>query len=198
MGTVSGLLTYGYDASHRRVLVQSPTAPWTTASYDAADELLWMQTGAAFTTLGYDANGSTTYVEGPTGSRTTYLWDAVNRLSSVTLPTGAISTQTYRYDDLSIGQLSSSGRDTFVYDRPGTHALSGTPVSTATPHAPRPQPAQRAALKRASSAACSAQRKFQRPRQCPNAQRLTLNALPNVLFWQRGRRRPAGVVQLWG
>ena len=93
-GPSSGLLTYGYDASHRRVLVQSPSAPWTTASYDAADELLWTQTGSAFTTLGYDLNGSTTSVVGPTGSRTTYLWDAMNRLSSVTLPTGAISTQT--------------------------------------------------------------------------------------------------------
>ena len=150
-----------------------------------------MQTGAAFTTLGYDANGSTTYVEGPTGSRTTYLWDAVNRLSSVTLPTGAISTQTYRYDDLRIGQLSSAGRDTFVYDRPGSSALSGTPISTATPHAATtaasPTSGAQAGL---FGGMLGASGGSNAPGSAPNAQRPTPNALPNVLFWQRGGSGP--------
>ena len=184
-GPASGLLTYGYDASHRRVLVQSPTAPWTTASYDAADELLWTQTGSAFTTLGYDLNGSTTSVVGPTGSRTTYLWDAVNRLSSVTLPTGAISTQTYRYDDLRIGQLSSAGRDTFVYDRPGIGPLRGASSS-------QNSDGGSCGCKQSNGCSCSCCTEGNQAggSLAPAASSTDHAHLPNVLFWQRGGSGP--------
>ena len=47
---------------------------------------------------------------------TTYTWDAVNRLHGAFLPTGAIYTETYLYNDLRLGQLAPTDRTTFVYD----------------------------------------------------------------------------------
>jgi YD repeat-containing protein len=54
----------------------------------------------ASTTYTYDLAGNLHIVEQPTGQRTTTTWDDQNRQTGVLLPTGAIVTNTYRFDGL--------------------------------------------------------------------------------------------------
>ena len=73
----------------------------------------------------YDPNGSLLSATTPDGSVTTYLWDAANRLQSVAMPSGYMATQTYRWDDLRVNQVSSSGLETWTWDGQNVLAWSG-------------------------------------------------------------------------
>jgi RHS repeat-associated protein len=73
----------------------------------------------------YDPNGSLLSATTPDGSVTTYLWDAANRLQSVAMPSGYMATQIYRWDDLRVNQVSSSGLETWTWDGQNVLAWSG-------------------------------------------------------------------------
>ena len=55
---------------------------------------------------------------------TSYTWDDMDRLSGVTLPTGALLTMTYRFDDLLATKTGPQGSLTLLWD--GDHVATGT------------------------------------------------------------------------
>ena len=110
---INGRATFGYDLAGRRVSMQTPAGKYSY-NYDVADELTQQNTPTGSISYGYDPNGSRILQKTSTGS-TTYLWDPRNRLSSVTLPTGARYTQTYRPDDMRLSESSSAGISTMVW-----------------------------------------------------------------------------------
>src|SRR5579871_2115402 len=113
---LNGQTTSVYDAARRRTAQITPSNVFTS-TFDAADQLLSIQANnGTLTTYSYDLNGSTTGVQFSNSRRTTYAWDAANRLSVVTMPTGGIATQIYRFDNLRVNERSFDGISTFVYD----------------------------------------------------------------------------------
>jgi RHS repeat-associated protein len=79
---------------------------------------------AGVTRFLYDGNGSLVSAITSQGI-TTYGWDAANRLQSLQVPSGYITTETYRYDDLRVNQTSVMGRETWTWDAQDVLAWSG-------------------------------------------------------------------------
>lgn len=100
-GALNDLLaTYGnYTAGHRPQTATDAAGQITTATYNAAGQVLAMTNAKSeTTTYGYDSNGYLQSVTGPvTGSTTTYTYDARGRLLTKTTPDGYALA--YEYDD---------------------------------------------------------------------------------------------------
>ncbi len=112
-GTGSFDVTHLYDpAGNRTLMIDSGTR--TTATYDAANELLVEKTGAARTTYQYDANGNTTRKD--TGAALTiYDWDVRNRMTSAK-PVGTPVTCTYSGDNKRVKKEVGATTKQFLYD----------------------------------------------------------------------------------
>ncbi len=88
----------------------------TTYAYDAANQLVSEQSGAATTTYSYDANGNQLAQIGG-GALTSYAWDEENRLTSVTYPDSTSETYTYSGDGKRRKKVTEVGTTNFVWDR---------------------------------------------------------------------------------
>jgi YD repeat-containing protein len=125
-GTTTGDLTYGYDASGRRVSMGGSyartnlPAALTSATYDDANQIAtWA--GTSFT---YDDNGNLT----SDGSKA-YSWNARNELTGIS---GGVSAS-FAYDAVGRRRSRSVGSTTtqFLYDglNPVEELASGTPTA---------------------------------------------------------------------
>jgi RHS repeat-associated protein len=112
--------SYTYDAVGNRTY--QPGAPYT---YNASNEMLTRE-GVPYT---YDADGNTLSKTNGSGT-TSYAWDFENRLTSVTLPAGAVVS--FKYDPFGrrINKSSPAGSTTYVYD--GDNAVEELTGSTGT------------------------------------------------------------------
>ncbi len=112
-GTGSFDVTHLYDpAGNRTLMIDSGVR--TTATYDAANELLVERTNSARTTYQYDANGNTTRKD--TGSALTiYDWDVRNRMTAAK-PVGTPVTSTYDGTGKRVKKQVGGATKQFLYD----------------------------------------------------------------------------------
>ncbi len=112
-GTGTFDVTHVYDpAGNRTLMIDSGVR--TTATFDAANELLVEKTNSARTTYQYDANGNTTRKD--TGSALTiYDWDARNRMTAAK-PVGTPVTSTYDGAGKRVKKQVGAATKQFLYD----------------------------------------------------------------------------------
>ncbi len=88
----------------------------TTSTYNAANELATIQTGAGVTTNTYDGNGNLLISLAPSGQLTTNTWDGENRLKQVALPSEIVDSFTYNGDGQRVQKQDSTGTTNHVWD----------------------------------------------------------------------------------
>lgn len=69
------------------------------------------------TSYDYDPAGNLHLIESPDGARTTYTWDDQNQQTGVALPSGALTTSTYRFDRLRHSREDAHGVLKYVWDQ---------------------------------------------------------------------------------
>lgn len=108
-------ITYSYDpAGNRRVKLED--AIRTTCAYDAANQLRYTEDNTGRTTYTFDANGNQRIVKTPAGALTTNTWDYENKLTKVVLPSGTRNTFAYDANGKRVKKEDSSGTSKFVWD----------------------------------------------------------------------------------
>jgi RHS repeat-associated protein len=115
IGTNSYDTTYTYDAVGNRT-VKIASGARTTYAYDAANQLTTSIDSSGTTTFTYDAAGNLTVTLTPTNQRTTSTWNDENRQTRLHLPSGAVTTYTYRWDGLRHSKVTSTTTKKFVFD----------------------------------------------------------------------------------
>jgi YD repeat-containing protein len=105
--------TMTYDAEHRLCRSWEPETGSTMTSYDAADNVVWSATGQAFngTGCGYDQVADT--------DKTASAYDGMNRVTSVTYPSGTLATS-FTYDALGKPATAVSATSTASANNTGT------------------------------------------------------------------------------
>lgn len=88
----------------------------TTATYNAAKELLWTNDSAGRATFAFDASGNLVQQLSPALGRTSYTWDGENYLVKVALPTAVVNTMIYNADGLRVEKDDSSGTTKSLWD----------------------------------------------------------------------------------
>jgi YD repeat-containing protein len=150
---------YAYDAAGRLITTTLPNGVVTTNAYDIADRLTSITHKKGTTTL-----ESFTYTLDPVGNRlsmadadgtTTYTYDALDRILTVTYPSGAPGTVAYTYDPM--GNRLTMAQDgvvtSYTYDAAdrlvskttaGVPPLTpGTMPATCSPREIKPSPGTR-------------------------------------------------------
>lgn len=122
-------LTHVWDAAgNRAVKIDGGTR--TTGSYDEANQLRWLQTGASRVTFAFDANGNQTLEMSAPTTRTTNVWDYENRMTVALQSATNRLTNTYDGDNLRVAKDDGSGAVKFVWD--GQLYLAETDNANAT------------------------------------------------------------------
>ena len=96
--TSRGPLTHSLSLASENVPLPL-SAPLTTCTYDAANQLQTAQNASGVTTYTFDPNGNQQVVVEPTANRTTWTWDYENQPTLVQLPTGVRVTMAYHADN---------------------------------------------------------------------------------------------------
>ena len=154
--------TYGYDASGNVTSVTNPLNQTATMTYDSEGRVsqrtdaLGKSTSYTYigqgcgcgglgqiatitdalnnvTSFQYNAAGKVTKVTDPAGMETDYAYDGMERLTSITAPSGSSNTTTFAYDTL--GRMTSTidlggHTTTMTYDHMGRLASRTDPVGT--------------------------------------------------------------------
>jgi RHS repeat-associated protein len=122
-------ITHTWDPVGNR-LVTADGGALTTATYNAANELICSNNGTGRTTFTFDGASNPSHELSPTLDRSTYTWDSENRLLKVSLPKSVINTMTYNADGLRVEKVDSSGTTKSLWD--GQNILLDTNASNVT------------------------------------------------------------------
>jgi RHS repeat-associated protein len=124
-----GSTTYGYDNRNRLTTINGASNSWTfdpandvtktpnasSMTYDGANQLQSMVSGAGTTTFGFDSRGNRTTQTPPSGPATTYGYDQANRLTSY----NQSATYGYNGDGLRMTKNVTATATQFTYDTSG-------------------------------------------------------------------------------
>lgn len=102
----------------------------TTATYNTANELVWVNDGTGRTTFAFDGTGNLARELSPALARTSYSWDGDNRLLAVSLPSAIINTMVYNAGGLRVEKVDSSGTTKSLWD--GQNVLLDANASNVT------------------------------------------------------------------
>src|SRR5262249_13324039 len=109
-------ITHTYDPlGNQKLKVDSGTR--TTATFDAANQIVYTLDNNGRTTFTFDAGGNQSTQLSPSAARTTQVWDVDNRMTQVRLPGGARNTSTYNGDGQRVQREDSSGLANLVWDQ---------------------------------------------------------------------------------
>lgn len=108
-------VTHTWDPVGNR-LVKIDGGVRTTATYNAANELVWTNDGTGRTTFTFDGSGNLSRQLSPAVARTSYSWDGENQLSKIILPSSVINTMIYNADGLRVEKDDSTGTTKSVWD----------------------------------------------------------------------------------